>query len=417
MTTLQSRPGPDGTMLPPPRRGATEPVWKSWLVLLSMGTDPLYLRFRLARAWARLIGRAGPNPPLPPAGPARDEAGSLGDPDVDLVYLWVSGQDPELAQERNEWLRRCGLPTEVFNPDVRYVENDELRYSLRSVDRFLPWVRRIFIVTNGQAPAWLERRNPRVRIVDHAEIFPDPSCLPTFNSVAIEAQLHNISGLAENFLYSNDDCFIGQPCPREDFFARPPDGRGGALMRVILSERWITPAHRVERDPFGRLLMYSYNSLKLALESRRPWWKVRYLDCHQVQPMVKSELAETTRRFARLYRDASGSRFRSADDVNFLVLTRYAALQRGRAVPGTLPWRFFRHEHELEGRGAGELPKLFCVNEGRGAGAGGGGRPLARLFPQPSSFERPALQPGPLKRSERGSGAGRRRTDRIQAGK
>ena len=137
---------------------ATEPVWKSWLVLASMATDPLYLRFRLSRAWARLTGRARPEPPLPPAGPRRDAAGSLGEPDVDLVYLWVSGQDPELARERNEWLRRCGLPTEVFNPDVRYVENDELRYSLRSVDRFLPWVRRVFIVTNGQAPAWLERR-------------------------------------------------------------------------------------------------------------------------------------------------------------------------------------------------------------------------------------------------------------------
>ena len=336
---------------------------------------------------------------------------------MDLVYLWVSGQDPELARERNEWLRRCGLPTEVFNPDVRYVENDELRYSLRSVDRFLPWVRRVFIVTNGQAPAWLERRNPRVRIVDHTEIFPDPSCLPTFNSVAIEAQLHNISGLAEHFLYSNDDCFIGQPCPREDFFATPPDRRGGALMRVVLSERWITPAHRVERDPLGRLLMYSYNSLKLALESRCPWWKVRHLDCHQVQPMVKSELEGTTRRFARLHRAASASRFRSADDVNFLVLTRYDALRRGRAVHGTLPWRFFRQEHELEGWSPGELPKLFCVNEGRGYGTGAGGRPLARLFPYPSSFERPAVRQGPAMRSDGAWATGRRRTDRIQVRK
>lgn len=360
-----------------------------------MLTDSLYVTFRLRRLWAALTGQPLPAPPLPPTGSAQRAAGEdLGALDVDLVYLWVSGQDPAQVRKRNDWLRKCGLPAAVFNPDVRYVEDDELRYALRSADRFLPWIRRVYIVTDGQAPAWLDRRNPRLQVVEQASLFPDPACLPTFNSVAIEAQLHNIPGLAEHFIYSNDDYFFGQSCAREDFFAASAHGgQSAAVMKVMPSEMWITPAHRVTRDPLARLWMYSYNSLKLVLEARRPWHKVRHVDCHQAQSMVKSRLRETTHRFPRLYRQISASRFRSANDVNFLALTRYVALQRGLAVHGFLPRQFFRHESELARWDAAALPALFCVNEGQGQAADGGERALARLFPRPSSFERPARKP------------------------
>lgn len=49
----------------------------------------------------------------------------------------------------------------------RFEDNEELRYSLRSLERFAPWVRHIYIVTNGQLPYWLNLENPRVTIVTH----------------------------------------------------------------------------------------------------------------------------------------------------------------------------------------------------------------------------------------------------------
>lgn len=49
----------------------------------------------------------------------------------------------------------------------RFEDNEELRYSLRSVERHAPWVRHIFIVTNGQIPSWLNLDNPRVTVVSH----------------------------------------------------------------------------------------------------------------------------------------------------------------------------------------------------------------------------------------------------------
>jgi len=59
-------------------------------------------------------------------------------------------------------------------------DNGELRYSLRSVETFAPWVRNIYIVTNGQVPAWLNVNHPRIKIIKHEDIFPNKEDLPTF---------------------------------------------------------------------------------------------------------------------------------------------------------------------------------------------------------------------------------------------
>ena len=375
----------------PRRTEGTAPTWKSWLVALSLLTDPRYISYRLQRRWARLRGKAPPHPrPFPTVAETKDDLSSL---EVDLVYLWVSGQDPKHREKRNYWLQQYSLPPRLFNPDVRYVEEDELRYSLRSVEAFAPWVRKIFIVTDNQVPSWLDLANPQIEIVDQASLMPDPDWSPTFNSVAIEAQLHRIPGLAKHFIHINDDFFFGQPARKEDFFARKANGE--IVMKVMFSDDyahydvWITPAHTVSYSPHGRLWMYSYNNLKVLLESRRPWWKVRYADFHQAQSMVKSELQKTTEVFPRQYRQTSASKFRNAHDINFLALTRYRCLQEGSAVPGYLPHRFFPHERDLQGYTRATLPTLFCINAGLGDESLRGDRILARLFPQPSAFELP----------------------------
>ncbi|XP_043196593.1 N-acetylglucosamine-1-phosphotransferase subunits alpha/beta-like [Amphibalanus amphitrite] len=99
----------------------------------------------------------------------------------------------------------------------RFADSQELRYSLRSLERHAPWVRRVFLVTNGQIPDWLALDNPKLTLVTHEEIFPDHDHLPTFSSPAIEAHIHRIPGLSEHFLYFNDDVLLGQPVWPEDF--------------------------------------------------------------------------------------------------------------------------------------------------------------------------------------------------------
>lgn len=101
----------------------------------------------------------------------------------------------------------------------RFEDNEELRYSLRSIEKHAPWVRHVFIVTNGQIPSWLNLDNPRVTVVSHQEIFLNTSHLPTFSSPAIESHIHRIPGLSQKFIYMNDDVMFGTHVWPDDFYS------------------------------------------------------------------------------------------------------------------------------------------------------------------------------------------------------
>lgn len=145
-----------------------------------------------------------------------DEEINNADP-IDLVYLWCDGQDPAFKNERLTRLKDLNLPWNEDNlGSLRYFDNEELRYSLRSVWKNLPWVNHIYIITNNQKPTWLAQ-HPKVTVVDHSEIMPN-FLLPCFNSVTIEMYVHKIPGLAEKYLLANDDMFFASPLEPSFFF-------------------------------------------------------------------------------------------------------------------------------------------------------------------------------------------------------
>ena len=102
----------------------------------------------------------------------------------------------------------------------RFADNEELRYSLRSLATYAPWVRNIYIVTNGQIPNWLNVNHPRIHIVTHREIFRNSSHIPSFSSPAIESNLHNIPRISNHFLYLNDDVILGRNVYPDDFITK-----------------------------------------------------------------------------------------------------------------------------------------------------------------------------------------------------
>ena len=165
-------------------------------------------------------------------------------PEVDIVYTWVNGSDPEFQKTMHYWRDlevknwKSGLWSQLQkalnleSPEMsksvdqnsasgkhRFRDNDELRYSLRSVWRYAPWVRKVHIVTNGQVPRWLNTSHPRINVVSIDEIFPDPSMVPSFSSPAIEANIHRIPGLADKYLYLCDDFMFGSPVWPDDFWS------------------------------------------------------------------------------------------------------------------------------------------------------------------------------------------------------
>ena len=144
--------------------------------------------------------------------------------DIDAVYTWVSEAGFRFRAERRRHKADC-FPDSGNDgcSRKRFRDNGELRFSLRSLAEFAPWVRTIHIVTNGQLPPWLDTCDRRIALVNHREIFRTPESLPVFNSNAIELQLHRIPNLSRRFLYLNDDVFLCRPVDRGEFLA----GGGG----------------------------------------------------------------------------------------------------------------------------------------------------------------------------------------------
>eukprot|EP00466_Bigelowiella_natans_P020202 jgi/Bigna1/69357/fgenesh1_pg.8_\ len=145
-------------------------------------------------------------------------------------YTWVNGSDM-LHKELVRKYKRLADGLSPSTPDEgekedsahsatadRYRDNEELRYSFRSLWYRAPWIRHVYLVTNGQVPYWLNWKHPKITVVPHHEIFPNSSHLPSFASPSIEAHLHRIPGLSQKFLYFNDDVMLGSPVWPRDFW-------------------------------------------------------------------------------------------------------------------------------------------------------------------------------------------------------
>ena len=114
------------------------------------------------------------------------------------------------------------------------------------------------------------------------ELFADPSVLPTHNSHAVESQLHNIEGLAEHFLYSNDDMFFGRPISPDLFFSP-----GGITKFVEASTRIGLGGTHPDRSGFENAARVN----RALLRERFGKVTTRHLE-HCAAPLRKSVLAE-----------------------------------------------------------------------------------------------------------------------------
>jgi Stealth protein CR2, conserved region 2 len=131
---------------------------------------------------------------------------------IDIVYLWVDGH--RAAQT----LSASSLTDMAVygNVEGRFRDNDELRYSLRALEKYFPDHGHVYIVTDDQTPQWLQPRSG-LTIIDHRQLIPADR-LPTFDSGNIESYIHRIPGLSERFFYFNDDVFFGAPVNIGDWF-------------------------------------------------------------------------------------------------------------------------------------------------------------------------------------------------------
>ncbi len=249
--------------------------------------------------------------------------------EVDVVYTWVDGSDPAWLAAKDERLAAAEgtAAARAASGKARFENRDELRYSLRSLHAFAPWVRHVYVVTAGQRPAWL-LDDDRLSVVDHRDILP-ADALPTFNSHAIETGLHHIEGLAEHFVYVNDDVFLGRPVRPELFFT------GAGQFAAFPSPHVIGLPDHADAPYLGAAI----NNRRLLAEAFGV--TITHTMAHTPHPQRRSVLAEIEQRFPDQVAATARSPFRSSADISLLSnFAQHYGLITGSAVQGSLAHSF-----------------------------------------------------------------------------
>lgn len=309
--------------------------------------------------------------------------------DIDLIYLWVDGSDAEWLAKKYKFL---GKKTD-FNIEAttkaRTTDNNELKYSLRSAEKYAPWIRKIFIVTDEQQPKWLNLQNEKVQLVDIREIVP-PEALPCYNSVIIEHFFYKIPGLSERFLYANDDMFFNAEVDPDFFF----NAEGLPIVRLqrAFMGKFINKSRR--------FLSIHTNMYRKTIDKAAGLVEGKFgkyysgTPHHNIDSYLKSDYREVVEvDFREEIMATITHHLRSENDIQRIIYLYYAlAKERGvlRYVDRSESCRIRLHMPDFMHFIDKYNPTLFCLNDTHKASDRDRGRIkpfLEALFPEKSSFE------------------------------
>ena len=189
---------------------------------------------------------------------------------IDIVVTWVDGNDPAWRAEKAKY----SVEADDINDDAsRYRDWDTFRYWFRAVEKYAPWVNKVYLVTWGHVPKWLNLKCSKLCVVRHEDFIPE-DYLPTFNSHTIEWNLWRIPGLSEHFIYFNDDMFITRAVKKTDFFS----GELPRYCAIALPLRAIAPmnAHRHARLNGYGIFNSNYNITQCIDEHPEKWFNYQY---------------------------------------------------------------------------------------------------------------------------------------------
>lgn len=222
---------------------------------------------------------------------------------IDIVVLWVDGSDPEFIREKQTVTGQVADLNQENDGEQRYRDYGIFNYWFRMIEKHAPWVNRVYLVTNGQKPEWLNLEHPKLRWITHKEFMPK-EYLPSFNSSAIEMNLHRIEDLSENYLYFNDDTYLIKDSQPSDFYKKNQPKLLAVYDALVpwspftniyhndveLIYRHFPNKKALKSSPW-KFFNYRYGFLVLKNLLLLPWGPTGYVNQHLPVPMKKSTLA------------------------------------------------------------------------------------------------------------------------------
>ncbi|MWP47793.1 Stealth CR1 domain-containing protein [Gilliamella sp. Pas-s27] len=278
---------------------------------------------------------------------------------IDIVYTWVSDSDPEWLEKKSYY---SGI--NVQNQDTRFVDYEQLRYSLRSVASYAKFIRKIFIVTDNQIPYWLDTDHEQIVMVNHSDICNDKTCLPVFNSVAIESWIHKIEGLSDNFIYANDDYFFGSPVNKQHFIH--PNGIAKLFLEPVPNAYGEVFA---DSEPTNQLSLFTAQCFYEKFNKWPSFWPLH-------APMIKNVhvIDKMISQFQKQMDETSRSRFRESGTISPLYLmSSYFSYVEGNSVLSSIRYEYVSSDDpNLDSKLSNLLLKIkegkcevFCLNDHR----------------------------------------------------
>lgn len=246
--------------------------------------------------------------------------------EIDFVITWVNMDDPKWKKDFAEYSGKSQNEKNGVSA-ARFRDYGFLKFWFRGVEKFAPWVRKIHFVTGNEIPEWLDTSNPKLNVVKHSDIIPE-RFLPTFNSVVIERYIHRIPGLADRFVYFNDDFYIINKVSPERFFL---NGLPRDIAVFQYNPSWSQWYRRIKNNirlinrHFDKRLVLKRDHDKWfepSYGSRRRWNYIMKLFGkfitlrvpHNAQPYLKATFREVWDAAGEELTATSVNRFRASDD-------------------------------------------------------------------------------------------------------
>jgi hypothetical protein len=292
---------------------------------------------------------------------------------IDFVVTWVDGDDPKWLEQKQKY-----TADEVnLNTDIRYRDYGTFKYWFRSVEKYAPWVNKVFLVTEGHVPDWLNTESEKLVLVKHSDFIPE-KYLPTFNSNAIELNVHRIKGLSEHFVLFNDDLFLMNPTKPTDFFKNNLPRDFGVYSPTVPYNDFSSitfnnvkiinnnfSKFRDVKKNFFKFFNFKYGTQNLRSAMTMPWSKILgYWNPHLTSSFLKRTFFEVWENEDVLDK-TSMNKFRTSEDVNQWLI-RYFQIEKGEFVPQRASFgRYYTLNNfkEIESSFKSSNLKELCIND------------------------------------------------------
>lgn len=302
---------------------------------------------------------------------------------IDFVVTWVNDKDQSWLEEKNKY-KNANTSGKSIDPS-RYRDWNQFMYWFRAVEKYAPWVRKVFLVTCGHYPEWLNLNHEKLVLVKHSDFIPS-EYLPTFSSHTIELNLHRIKGLSQHFVYFNDDVYLASPVSPEDFFINGLP-KLSAVAYPLINNSYNGPFQHALFSNLG-IINGNFNLKDCIEENPHLWFSYKYKGTikfnryaytetnalfgmyytHLGFPFLKSAFNEVWSKSKNSLDASCRHRFRDCSDNNHFIFTLWTIMS-GNFIPVHPSYygRKFGHisteSNEINKAFSNHNNKMICIND------------------------------------------------------